>query len=124
MSDLCGGCGMMKCECVPVPEPLDLNLYAGHKPGPWSVEGQSICCEHHGEFAVVDHGNYENDVDARLIAAAPRLLSVLRAHRAALEQLWPLCLPIPGDSIHNAEVQDALARARAALALAVDGGGE
>jgi hypothetical protein len=56
----------------------------GHTPGPWRVHGKFIVAAD-GAATICQFGNYTDEPDANLIAAAPEMLLVLNAARIMLK---------------------------------------
>lgn len=82
------------------PKPLDLSIFNGHTPGPWSAHAGDPD-EGHDCYEIRRAGEYIASVawqlrtDAALIAAAPDLLAEvkrLRAENEALKKFEPNCI--------------------------------
>lgn len=92
-----------------------------HTPGPWAVSDTSIITDDCCIAVIEDDGGYEappdqREANARLIAAAPDLLSALRDNLEAIEIHFNCeAEKFPSDSQH---VVNGLAQIRAAIAKA------
>ena len=63
----------------------------GISPAPWYIEGNTgvLCAKsEHYKYPIVDDcGNFENDNDEHLIAAAPELYEALRMYQEVFEKI-------------------------------------